>query len=292
MNIYLKILLRVIVYGTLIVGGLSLYIFLTSIKPPRYVTGISPAVLGLSYEEVTIVTDDGIKLAGWFIPSRSANNKAIIACHGYPADKGDILSFATFLHDKFNLLLFDFRAMGKSGGRITTAGWRERKDFNAAVKYLKSKGMKKIGALGFSMGGAVIIMANNPDVDAIVSESAYANLGSIVNLMYRNFGILRHPFVYATRLWSRLFLGVDLIEVSPKDSIGEIEVPLLLIHSERDSQIPLEHVYILKNANPKAELWVVDEADHGGAWGLMRSEYERRVLTFFTSAMQEVGSRE
>ena len=286
MNQFLRILLRIIIYGILAIGGLSLYVFITSIRPPRYITGITPADLGLEYEDVTIITEDNIELAAWFIPSENAKEKAIVVCHGYPADKGNVLSFATFLHNEFNLLFFDFRAMGKSGGKITTAGWRERKDFLAAVKYLKSKGMKKIGGLGFSMGGAVIIMADSPDVDAIVTESAYADLESMVHLTYRNFGVFRYPFVYVTRLWSRLFLGVAPIDVSPKNYIKKIKAPTLLIHSERDSMIPVEQGYALKEANPKAELWVIGEADHGGARGSKRSEYEKRIRNFLLSAME------
>ena len=171
MNLFLRILWRLVAYSILLIGTLSLYVFLTSIRPPRHITKITPASLGFDYEDITLLTDDNIKLAGWFIPGKNVGKEAIIVCHGYPADKGNVLSFAVFLHDDFNLLFFDFRAMGKSEGKITTAGWKERGDFLAAVKYLRSRGMEKIGALGFSMGGAVIIMANSPDVDAIVTET-------------------------------------------------------------------------------------------------------------------------
>ena len=281
----MNVFLRIIIYALLIMGGMSLYVFLTSIMPPRHVTGVTPSDLELVYEDITIYTEDNVRLSAWFIPSEDAGKKAIVVCHGYPADKGDVLSLANFLHKEFNLLFFDFRAMGKSGGRVTTIGWRERKDFLAAVRYLKSRGMEKIGALGFSMGGAVIIMANSPDVDAIVSESAYADLESMAHLMYRNFGIFRYPFIWSTRLWSRLFLGIDLLSIAPKNYIKDIKVPVFLVHSERDSQIPVEQAYVLKRANPKAELWVISEADHGGVWGLMRSEYKERVLNFLLSAM-------
>ena len=141
MNLFLRILWRVIVYGLLLIGTVSLYVFLTSIHPPRHITKMTPADLGLDYEDISIFTDDNVKLAGWFIPAKNIEKKAIIICHGYPADKGDVLSFATFLHNDFNLLFFDFRSMGKSEGKITTAGWNERRDFLAAVEYIKSIGM-------------------------------------------------------------------------------------------------------------------------------------------------------
>ncbi len=76
------------------------------------------------------------------------------------------------------------------------------------------------------------------------------------------------------------------IETGTSDSIKNIKVPILLIHSERDSQIPVKHAHTLKKANPKAELWIIGEADHGGVWGLMRSKYEERILNFLLSATE------
>ena len=281
MNTFIKILLRLLIYVALIAGGLSLYTFLISIFPPRHITGITPSDMGMAFETVTLVTEDGVRLKGWYIPSQISDRKAVIVCHGYPMDKGDVLSLAAFLHGEFDLLFFDFRAMGESGGRITTCGWNERKDFLAAVRYLKDKGIERIGAVGFSMGGAVIIMANSPEVDAIVSESAYADLNAVVSTIYGRFWIFGRLLSEATDLWSRLFIGVDLKKVAPRDFIGQVGVPVFLIHSERDSQIPVEHAHILKKANPTAELWIADEAEHGEAMALNRDEYERRVSEFF-----------
>ena len=280
MNVFIRILLRVLIYAVLITVGLSLYTFLVSIFPPRHITGITPSDMGMDYEAVTLVTEDGVRLKGWYIPSQGSRGRAVIVCHGYPMDKGNVLSLASFLHEEFDLLFFDFRAMGESGGRITTCGWNERKDFLAAVRYLKDKGMERIGAIGFSMGGAVIIMANSPEVDAIVSESAYADLDDIVRTIYGRFRVLSRLFSEATNLWSRLFIRVDLKKVAPRDFIGRVEAPVFLIHSERDSQIPVEHALILKQANPAAELWIADEAGHGEAIALSRDEYERRVSEF------------
>ena len=59
--------------------------------------------------------------------------------------------------------------MGKSGGRSSTIGHNEKIDFITAVDYLKTRGFDKIGAFGFSLGGAVIIMTNSPEIKAAVS---------------------------------------------------------------------------------------------------------------------------
>jgi fermentation-respiration switch protein FrsA (DUF1100 family) len=83
------------------------------------------------------------------------------------------------------------------------------------------------------------------------------------------------------KLWSRLLLKLNPDEVSPLKCISGIKVPILLIHSERDSQIPVEHVELLYKANPKTEVWIIPEADHGRGLLLRQEEYQERVFKFF-----------
>jgi len=300
----LKIFLRIIIYGLIIYVSLSLYFFYAYIHPAKFISGITPRDLGLGYEEITLVTKDGIKLAGWFIPQKKSS-QAIIVCHGYPADKGNVLEMAAFLAPHYNLLFFDFRALGRSQGRFSTGGWQEREDFFSAVKFLKEKGFSDIGALGFSMGAAVILMANSPDINpvrnttfsntenkisngvkAIVSDSSYASLDAVLHLIFKNFGILRYPFVGMMKLLARLFFKIDVDSVSPLKYISQIKAPIFLIHSELDSQIPLEHAQLLHRANPKTELWIIPGADHGGGFGLKQEEYQEKVLKFFQTSLK------
>ena len=69
----------------------------------------------------------------------------MIVLHGYPYDKGNALGVTPFLHDEFDLVLFDFRYFGASEGTSTTVGHRERLDVLAAVDHLRSKGVRSIG---------------------------------------------------------------------------------------------------------------------------------------------------
>lgn len=279
-SLLLKILLRVVIYAVLIYAGLSLYFLYIYIRPTRFISNVTPADFGLEYEDITLKTGDNVELAGWFIPQKESN-KVIIICHGYPADKGNLLGITEFLAPYYNLLLFDFRALGKSGGRFSTGGWNERKDFLVAVEFLKKKDFKDIGAFGFSMGGAVILMSDSRDIKAMVTDSAYASLDSVLNLIFQNFGFMRRPFVWAMKLWSKLFFGTDLDAASPLKYISRIKTPIFLIHSEEDSQIPVEHAQLLYRANTENELWIISGAEHGTSLASVRGEYERRVLEFF-----------
>ena len=202
--------------------------------------------------------------------------------HGYPTNKADVLPFSMFLLKKFNVLLFDFRSFGESEGSYTTAGYKEAKDLDAAVEYLKSrKDARNIGALGFSLGGSVAIMSKNEGIKAVVADSAYSNLDNMISVMYRNFLFLKYPFIELTRIYSKLFFGIYPKNVSPADSIKTINKHVLIIHGKKDSQIPVNESYILHNANKKTEIWIVENADHGETYALNKDEYEKRVLEFF-----------
>jgi len=262
------------------IAGVSFYAFYISVRPRRFISSVNPSNFGLKYEEVNFKTKDGLILKGWFIP-KEGKKATIIVCHGYPFDKGNILPSSLFLHREYNLLLFDFRAMGESEGKYTTVGYQERKDLLAAIDYLKSRGIEKIGALGFSLGGAVIIMAHSPDIKAIVSDSSYATLDLMIHSLFRHYHFLRYPFVFTVKSLSRLVLKFDTSSVSPVNTIKEVETPILFIHGERDSQIPVKNAYLLHEAAPKSELWIVPGADHGEAQALATIEYKRRVLEFF-----------
>jgi fermentation-respiration switch protein FrsA (DUF1100 family) len=275
-----KNVLIVLTFLTILVIAVSSYAFYISVCPRRFISGINPSNFGLKYEEVNFRTRDGLTLKGWFIPCEGKKT-TIIVCHGYPFDKGNILPSSLFLHKEYNLFLFDFRAMGESEGRYTTVGYHEKKDLLAAVDYLKSRGIERMGALGFSLGGAVIIMADSPDIEAIVSDSSYATLDLMIHSLFRHYHFLRYPFVFTVKSLSRLVLKFNTSSVSPVDTIKEVETPILLIHGERDSQIPVKNAYLLHEAAPKSELWIVPGADHGEAQALGPIEYERRVLEFF-----------
>jgi len=277
MQIYLKILVFLILFLIFF----SLFTFFMSIYPPKIITNLVPSDLGLKHEEVTFKSTDGVTLSGWFIPNNKTKN-TIIVMHGYPADKANLLGIAEFLAKDFNVFLFDFRSFGQSEGSYTTAGFLEKNDLLGAIKYLeKEKSITKIGLYGFSLGGAVALMTNHENVKAIVTDSAYAKLSNMVKHMYRIFFIFKYPLTYLTKLYGIIFLKINLDDVAPVDNIKNVKAPILLIHAEKDSQIPVNEAYLLHNANNKAELWIVDKADHGMTHSINPERYEAKVIGFF-----------
>ncbi len=259
----------------------SLFGLFISVRPPRIHSSFHPEATGLPYEDVVLTTSDGLHLKGWFFP-QPASDKAIVGLHGYPADKGDILPVLLFLQQDFNLLVFDFRYFGESEGAYSTAGAKEIQDLLAGLAYLENRGLKKIGVWGFSMGGAVALMASAQSnaIKAVVSESSYADLYSMARETYRYLSILKVPLATLTGWWAKLFLGVDLHEASPVVKIRGSRLPILLIHSTTDQVIPFSHAERLKEAlseNPKAEFWFREGSSHGELGG----EYQSRIRAFY-----------
>ena len=283
----LKVVLSVVGIVIGIVIAFTILNFFLSTHPLKMGKFRDPSVFGLKYEDVSFKTSDGLRLKGWFISAEDKDSKAVVIVgHGYPFSKSDVLVFAPFLHKHYNLLFFDFRYFGESEGSYTTVGWKEQKDLEAAVKYLKERNdidSKKIGAIGFSLSAATMLMTKT-DIKAVVADSPYSSLDAAIKRSYFIFpGFTKLPFVWVTKLLAKIFLGINVREVSPEDSIKDIGIPVLLIHGDKDSQLPVENSRrIYENSDKNiTELWIVKGADHGYSYSLDKREYERRVLEFF-----------
>lgn len=280
---------------------LPLLNLLLGILPPTFKTFDDPAHYGLPYEKVSFTTSDGLTLRGWFIPAAvdgsTSKQATILVGHGYPFDKANILRHGRFLHSGFHLLFFDFRYFGDSDGAYTTAGLLETRDVEAAVAYLKQRAdvdSSRIGAMGFSMSAAAFILARHPDIRAIVADSSYASLEDLVGLQFFFLpGPTKWPLVALSKLYARLLLGVDIGTAAPAQVVRELAVPLLLIHGEKDSQIPAKHArQIYAHADPaRTELWLIPGVDHGQAHAIEGERYEIRVLQFFLRHLVDEAQR-
>lgn len=276
-----KFLIQVLVY---VVAGIflcSFVLFYMSVRPHKYLIGDDPEELGLDFEKVEFKTGDNINLKGLFFP-KDNTKKAIIVGHGYPFSKENVLDFARFLHKDYNLLFFDFRYFGESEGFYTTVGIKEKEDILAAVKFLKKKNLTDIGALGISMSAAAIIMSESPDIKAVVSDASYDSLDNMIKRSFWVFpGPLKAPFVAITKLYARIFLGIDTAKESPMKSLKNITAPILFIHGEKDNQISPDNSRALHEAYNNSELWIVEGAGHVASHFKAGQEYEERVLSFF-----------
>ena len=92
--------------------------------------------------------------------------------------------------------------------------------------------------------------------------------------------MLKYPFVALLRGWSLVFFGHDITAVSPERAAATLAVPVLLVASRADEQIPFAHAERLSRAlagNPRAEFMVTDRGRHGE----LPAGFEARLAEFF-----------
>ncbi len=257
------------------------------VHPARTSFYRTPPDVGIpDFQTVEFSSSDGLKLRGWYIPSK--NGAAVIFVHGLGDNRPSLLEEAGLLTAHgYGALLFDLRNHGQSEGDRTTFGLYELEDVKAAVEFIRVQpgvDPDRIGLLGRSMGGATVLLAaaQMPDVAAVIAECAYTSIEE--NLATGVGGLTGLP-VYFTPLllfFSQREAGIDIRAVRPVDVIAQISPrPVLIIHGERDELIPVQNAHRLYEAagEPK-QLYLLPNAAHGGYLQAAPDEYPRRILAF------------
>src|SRR5947209_2520271 len=182
--------------------------------------------------------------------------------------------------------------MGTSEGNLCSFGRAEKEDVRTAVRYLRAHagiGSGKVGALGLSMGGAAAIMAaaEEPDIGAVVADSAFARLDQMVLQRFSPLGRPGVPLADCTRWWAERMCGFSACSVAPDEAAAHLAPrPLLIIHGEADTHTPVSQAReLFAAAHEPKQLWTVPHAPHVGCHATAREEYERRVTHFFCQAL-------
>jgi uncharacterized protein len=252
-----------------------------------------PEQFGLPHERVEFRTRDGLTLKGWWIPAPDPDERrTIVMCHGWGDNKGELLRETHFLHGAggFNLLYFDMRSHGDSEGEITTIGYFEIIDFEAALRFLKERKpehVRRLGAFGFSMGAAVVAMAvaDHPEVRAVVLESPYTEYRRVVRqYAWHKLHVPYFPLVMITLWMLRWRVGTSEVDVTnPARFIARLAPrPLLIIGGSLDWLMPEWDVrQLFRLAKEPKTLWIIPGAAHGKCRAIAELEYEARVNGFF-----------
>ena len=274
----------------------SVYLTGLATTAERHLAEGTPADLGLAYQPVTFASPlDGIELRGWYLPA--GGQRAIVFVHGIHGNRWDTFHhiddlIARHVRAGFDVLTFDMRAHGESGGDRFTLGSKERLDLRSAVDLVVQRGIPpgRIGVWAQSLGTAAALLATPdlPEVAAAVTDSALADARLLIDSeLHLRTGL---PPVFApgmTLVGGRVY-GIDLDAIPPEKAIPRIAPrPILLIHGDADTRIPVEHSRRLFAAahNPAAELWIVPGAGHVLAFTLAPETYAARVLEFFNRSL-------
>ncbi|HXA28825.1 MAG TPA: alpha/beta fold hydrolase [Candidatus Angelobacter sp.] len=258
--------------------------------------GWTPADLGLPHESLETRTRDGLRLIAWYLPG--TRPAAVVVSGGHRGRAGDVLGISAALQRAgFHVVVYGWRGTPGSDPAAHTLGVYERRDLEAAIDAVTARvGDVPIGLLGYSLGGAVslVVAADEPRVRAVCADSAFSDpLGVLADGVER---VLRIPGAVLTAPVAALLArrtGAHLPDFRPLAAVGRIAPrPLLLIHGDADTAVPVRHARRLFDAaGEPRRLWVVPGAGHVGAYFADREHYLVRVRSFFEHALTADGAR-
>lgn len=216
--------------------GFALYLFFWQSRlvyhPDSTITA-TPDQRGLTFEDITLQTKDGVRLNGWYVPSESARG-VVLFCHGNTGNISHRLELLGILHRlHYDTFIFDYRGYGKSEGVPSEQG--TYLDVDTAWRYLVEQrewNPARIVILGRSLGGAIAAwLASKVSPRALIIESSFRSMPDLASDIYPALPVrwitrLRYP----TQQW-----------------LASVKCPLLMIHSIHDELIPFEHGQALFN---------------------------------------------
>jgi fermentation-respiration switch protein FrsA (DUF1100 family) len=209
-------------------------------------------------QEVTFATEDGLWLAGWYVPATRAAGGAqppttVLIFNGNGGNRGYRARMVSALTQAgAAVFVFDYRGYGGNPGSPTEAGLLA--DARAARAYLLGRSdvdPARLVYLGESLGAAVALgLAVEQPPAALILRSPFTSMVEMARLSYP-------------------FLPVDLLVWDRYPSLERIErvaAPLLVVAGTGDRLIPSsqsERLYE-RAAAPK-RLVLVPGADHNDA---------------------------
>jgi dipeptidyl aminopeptidase/acylaminoacyl peptidase len=249
--------------------------------------GFTPWEFQVNYEDVDLVTADGVAFGAWFF-RQSGSPQVVVISPGHKGRRESLLGIAVALWRKgFNVLTYSYRGMPGSDRTVVTMGVREVQELEAAIAFARRRVRgARIGLLGYSMGAVVSLLgaAGDPSVEALVLDSPFSDLRKVIKENIRRYTLLPGaPFVAAVGLWLRVRHGIRISESSPISVLSGLESrPVFFIHGGADGITSVQHSRQLHDAykGPR-EIWVVQGSPHTGAYFADRQLYLERVAGFF-----------
>jgi dienelactone hydrolase len=281
--------------GTLVAAGIVVFVVAPAVAAtnvPHPDLGVTPASRGLVYETLTLTTDDGVGLAGWYLPS--TNRAAVVLLHGAGSTRSDVLDEAAVLaRHGFGVLLLDARGHGDSGGRAMDFGWHGDSDIAAAIDYLARRpdvDPQRLGVVGMSMGGeeALGASATNDLIRAVVTEGATARSAADEAWLSDEYGLrgLVQEQLEHVQDWVTNALTSASIPTSSRAAVeasGDSRYLLITAGDLPDEGHAAAHV--AAGAPDRVRTWTVPGAGHTQGLQTQPDEWEARVIAFLTDAL-------
>jgi dienelactone hydrolase len=264
---------------------------LTSV-PPTAIGTTTPADRGLVYRDVEFPSVDGVRLSGWYVPSRTG--AAVALLHGAGSTRSAVLDHAVVLAGAgLGVLLFDARGHGLSGGTAMDAGWHGDADLGGALSFLVGQSdvdATRLGAVGLSMGGeeAIGAAASDPRLLAVVAEGATNRVPgdkAWLSDVHGWRGAITEPVDWLVYNLADL-LSPASQPITLRAAAQAADRPMLLIAGGAMPDELNAARYIQAGAPRSVQVWVAPGAGHVGALSAHPDEWGQRVTAFLDAALR------
>jgi pimeloyl-ACP methyl ester carboxylesterase len=240
----------------------------------------------------TLHTSDNVSISYDYY--KRGFDSVVIVCPGFFNSKDNrwMRKTVEMIADEFDVIIFDFRGHGKSGGEYAWSA-KEKADVDAVVNYAVSLGYKKIGILGFSLGAAAAVndAASRNDINSMVLISCPSAFNSI-DYHFWEPGMWADLKDNIDSKWEGKGARTGNILLPKEDPINSIEniknTSLLFIYGDRDWVIKPRHSKALyEKAGTYKDIVVIEGGFH--AERLIQFHYDRMsrlILDWFSKTLR------
>ncbi len=194
-------------------------------------------------QTVSYRTEDGLQLSAWYRPPRDGL-PTLVRFHGNGGQHGDRAgSMQPYMAGGYGVLLASYRGYGGNPGKPTEDGLYA--DGRAAMAWLATQGIGdgEIVLYGESLGtGVAVQLATEHTVAGLILEAPFTSAVDVGQAAYRWLPV-------RLLMWDRF---------DNLSKMGNVTVPLLLIHGEADRVISARYGRRLFEAanEPKTDLFI------------------------------------
>lgn len=211
----------------------------------------TPRDVGLSFEDVRVTAEDGVRLHGWHVPG--PRDVTILWCHGNAGNISHRVENVRLLHDRLGVgtLIFDYRGYGQSEGAPSEAGtYRDARAFRAWLRRRDPEGAAPVVYFGRSLGAAVALaLAVEDPPAALILETPFTSVRAMANATLPGAG-----YLFRTRY--------DTLA-----RIGRVGAPLFVLHGDADEVVPFAHGRAIFEAAPEPKrFFTIPGAHHNDTY--------------------------
>jgi uncharacterized protein len=227
---------------------------------------------GFPFEKNRLIIPSGDRKLSAVYVSAGENTPAVLICHGI----GERVEYwarvqAMFQELGVSSLVFNYSGYGASSGSISTANCEE--DATSAYAELVRRGNHPVFLLGFSLGsGVACAIASNTQVNGIILCEGYSTLREAALA----FGFPGWMTRMVPNVWDTVH------------SIKDLQLPVLVVHSDRDELFPLPMAHgVVEACGLRGQLVLIRGVVHNGPILAPEKDYWRPVVEWMNQHLTD-----